>query len=142
MPKCGTMLLMSTSTIGEILRPTKGADSYPRIANRANQWLRSRLEAGARLSASRISAEHVRRIFEDQTERPRPVYLQALAAAQQLDPAVLLEAAGYWPDIAPDNLVESVRLALRRSEAVTPEDEETVLGIVQEIQERRRKNTP
>ena len=104
------MLLMSTSTIGEILRPTKGADSYPRIANRANQWLRSRLEAGARLSASRISAEHVRRIFEDQTERPRPVYLQALAAAQQLDPAVLLEAAGYWPDIAPDNLIESVDL--------------------------------
>jgi len=53
----------------------------------------------------------------------------------------LLIGAGFLPNVAPDNLVESVRLALRRSEAVTPEDEETVLGIVQEIQERRRKNT-
>lgn len=86
---------MVSKTLGDILRPTKGDDSYPRIANRANAWLRQQREAGRELPVASMSSEQVRRVFEDHTVSPKPIYLEALAAVQDVDVRALYAAAGY-----------------------------------------------
>lgn len=86
--------MLTMSTVGELLRPTKGERSYPQIALRANEWIRQQVEAGTYPVAVRMSPEHVRRIFEDHTQKPNPIYLDALAVIQEVDRFDLYEAAG------------------------------------------------
>jgi hypothetical protein len=102
-------------TLGELLRPTKGSESYPVIARRANEWFRRQVESGREMSIARMSSEQVRRIFEDHTVRPRREYLEAIAAAQGIDPRELYEIAGYpvASISGPTDPVEAVAMALR-----------------------------
>ena len=89
-------------TLGDVLRPTKGDSSYPQIANRANAWFRQQLDSGRPMGITRMSAEQVRRIFEDYTERPRMEYLEALAAVQSVDAKDLFQIAGYATGQTPE----------------------------------------
>lgn len=80
--------------VGELLRATKGSDSYPVIARRVSAWMRSQYEQGRPIPTS-ISAEQVRKIFEDMVAKPAAIYLEALAAVQHVPLDDLLIAAGY-----------------------------------------------
>lgn len=126
---------MAQKTVGEILRPTKGADSYPRIAIKANNWLREQIETGRPLSVSRMSSEQVRRIFEDITAKPDMIYLEALAAVQRVDVTVLYEAAGYSVPVAPSNgLSQQERFIIHAyRSASTPEERKKLEDIAREI---------
>lgn len=101
-------------SLGQILMPTKGADSYPKIANRANEWLRKQTSDGRQLSIRKISSEQVRKIFSDEVERPASIYLEALAAAQNINVMDLYEAAGYhFANQEPSDPMERCRVNLR-----------------------------
>jgi len=111
---------ITVPTLGEILRPTKGSDSYARIANRANEWFRGEAQRNGQIPITRMSSEQVRRIFEDQTERPNTVYLRALSAAQGVDLGDLYEAGGYrLPESDP---IRGIDRHLRASRPDLPPD--------------------
>lgn len=133
-------MILLMQTVGEILKPTKGDRSYTQIALKANEWLREKAEDGTYRTVERLSYEHVRRIFEDYTQRPNIVYLEALAAVQGVDRVALIEAAGYQvpspPDAAPQ---EKIRLALRAYPELSEQDVEAVMASFQRILDRKRE---
>lgn len=132
-------------TIGEILRPTKGNDSYPKITIRANEWLRKMAEENNRMSVTRMSSEQVRRMFDDSIERPKQEYLHAVAHAQNIPVQLLLEAAGYP---VPDNFLfqdedievqlEHVLKRVHKSGGNTPEADADIRRIAKETLEKIR----
>ncbi len=88
---------MSTrKTLNTLLMPTKGTLSYAKIATKVNEWLRDQMDTGRELETQRISAENVRRIFEDLIAQPSRITLEALAAVQEVPLADLFEAVGYF----------------------------------------------
>ncbi len=129
---------MATQTLGEILRPTKGADSYEKIANRANEWFRKQIAAGRELHIRRMSSEQVRRIFEDQIERPASVYLEALAAAQEVDFSCLKVAAGYEQ---PSSLVPAIAQALPPVSDITEEEKSQLLDMIKGYSSAQNETT-
>ncbi len=90
-------MLTKRPTIGEVLAPTKGGDSYAKIAIKANEWLRKQQDAGRQTPIGRMSSEQVRKIFTDCVERPAQIYLEALAEVQGADIEMLYRIAGYAP---------------------------------------------
>jgi hypothetical protein len=130
------------------LRPTKGEDSYPKIAIRASNWFRAEKEKGRDLPIDRISAEHVRRIFEDMTARPDMIYLEALAAVQNVNLGSLLSAAGYAvPQQAGNHLSPKERFIIHAyRSASTPAERKKLEDIAREIceeeEEEFRNGTP
>lgn len=93
-PETGVFANMKQS-LGDILRPTKGEESYTKIAIRANEWIRKQIDSGRDLNIKHMSSEQVRRIFENITFNPAMIYIEALAAVQHVPLNSLLEAAGY-----------------------------------------------
>lgn len=127
------MSLASKKTFSDILMPTKGSDSYPKIAIRANEWIRQQKENGRYIGINKMSSEQVRKIFNDEVEQPGKPYLEALAAVQGVSIEQLYEAAGYGA--APLDEEESVVIeAFRgaRSEATRQRMIEAMKKILEE----------
>ncbi len=136
---CVGMELMAR-TVGEILRPTKGEDSYPRIANRANAWLQQQADSGRVLEIRRMSAEQVRRIFEDYTERPKAIYLEALAAVQGVDLADVYEAAGYHTPVRPPGEILDIQVALRANRRLSEDSIRRIVEFVEQVEREDRED--
>ena len=103
-----------TSSIEDILKPTKGNDSYEVIARRANAWFQRQIESGRDLTIRRMSSEQVRRIFDGQTLNPKAIYLEALAAVQEVDIRVLYRLAGYPVPECADSIINDIQNLLFR----------------------------
>jgi hypothetical protein len=139
--------LMTKQTIGEILQPTKGTESYPDIAKRANKWLREQADSGRSLDIYKMSSEQVRRLFEDQTSRPAATYLEALAAVQNINPNILYEAAGY-PVIhkteerktEPKDVFESVGIALNGAPELSDFSKKFLMDVLKQRVEEDKKS--
>ena len=107
-------------TMNEILMPTKGNDSYEKIAIRANEWFRKQIEAGRSLQIGNISIEQVRKIFIGLTARPDMIYLEVLSSVQNVSYNDLLKATGYH--VEDDDPLKTVVIQyLARKNNDTPE---------------------
>lgn len=128
---------MKNKTMGDILRPTKGVESYAKIALRANNWLREEADKGRKLEVFRMSSEQVRRIFENETASPKPIYLEALAAAQRVDVNELYKSAGLpIPMIESNDPIQRVEFALDGQDNL---DDWQIEAIKRLVEQRRKK---